>query len=230
MASDSARNSTATDGSEADGSETDGVTADSGVSGSSGADSGVRDKAPAVPEECRNEVAYCEVRSEVQSGDILCFKGKGWVSGAIRAMTRSEYSHVGLLYLFEGRKYCLEAVGHGVRLVLLSELVKRYHGGIDYFELRGATTEQRRGAISFGFQQLGKLYDKAGIVRFFWYLVSGKKPAAPEDDIWFCSEMVCEAYRRQEVELCPVSPSYTSPRDIARSERVTYRYTLKPDA
>jgi uncharacterized protein YycO len=190
--------------------------------------SSVKEKQPAVPEAVKEEVPYGAVRDDVQNGDILCFKGKGFVSGAIRTLTKSEYSHVGLLYLFEGRKYCLEAVGHGVRLVLLSELVKNYHGGIDYFETLDVTKDQRCGAISFGFQQLGKLYDKAGIVRFFWYIVSQQKPAAEVDDIWFCSEIVCEAYRRQQVDICPTVSSYTSPHDIAKSSRVRYRYTLKP--
>jgi uncharacterized protein YycO len=196
----------------------------------SAVDSSVRERQPAISEGNKEEVPYGAVRSEVQNGDILCFKGKGLVSGAIRTLTKSEYSHVGLLYLFEGRKYCLEAVGQGVRLVLLSELVKSYHGGIDYFETLDVTNDQRCGAISFGFQQLGKLYDKAGIVRFFWFIVSNGKAAAEVDDIWFCSEIVCEAYRRQQVEICPMVSSYTSPHDIAKSSRVRYRYTLKPGA
>ena len=182
----------------------------------------------AVPEEAKTEVPYAAVRDEVQNGDILCFKGKGLVSAAIRALTKSDYSHVGLLYLFEGRKYCLEAVGQGVRLMLLSELVKSYHGGIDYFEPIEVSTKQRCGAVSFGFEQLGKLYDRAGIVRFLQYIIMGEKPAAVADDFWFCSEIVCEAYRKQGVELCQMVASYTSPNDIATSARARYLYTLKP--
>lgn len=188
-------------------------------------DEGRKDEGKVV--ESKEEVAYGEVREEVDNGDVLCFKGSGFVSAAIRAMTKSEYSHVGLVYLFEGRKYCLEAVGTGVRLMLLSELVKHYHGGIDYFEMRGVTREHRCQAISFGFQQLGKLYDRAGLFRFFWYIMTKKKREANLDDVWFCSEIVAEAYGRQGVEICGSTASYTSPSDIACSERLLYRYTIK---
>jgi uncharacterized protein YycO len=170
---------------------------------------------------------YGEVRDEVQNGDVLCFSGRGFISTVIRKMTRSEYSHVGLVYLFEGRKYCLEAVGSGVRLALLSELVRRYDGEIDYFEMLDVTKDQRCKAIGFGFQQLGKLYDKPGLFRFFWYLVTGRKPKAALDERWFCSEIVAYAYGCQGIELCPVTADYTSPNDLANSKHLNFRYNIK---
>lgn len=186
-----------------------------------------RRSAPPPGEAVQQPVSYSEVKFEVREGDILCFSGAGFLSAAIRKLTKSQYSHVGLVYLFEGRRYCLEAVGSGVRLVLLSELVRRYDGGIDYFEMLNVTPDQRRQAISFGFQQLGKLYDKDGILRFLWYVLTGRKRRVALDDNWFCSEMVAQAYSRQGLALCSRSVTYTSPNDIALSERVAYCYTIK---
>ena len=94
-------------------------------------------------------VGYTRARSAFQSGDVLLFRGRGIPSFLIRMVTRSPYSHVGLVFLYVGHVYCLEAVGSGVRLTLMSEEMRRYHGGIDYYEVTRATPEQRDGAVAF---------------------------------------------------------------------------------
>lgn len=179
---------------------------------------------PLGPRETR---PYQEIRGDLRAGDLLCFRGAGLISGTIRWLTNSTYSHVGILYLFEGRRYCLEAVGSGVRLALLSELVRHYQGGIDHFELVDATEEQRCGAISFVFQQLGKLYDKDGLLRFLGFLITGKKNRPSRAQRWFCSEIVAEAYRRQGFAFSRSAAAYTSPSDIAASTRLRFRTRIK---
>ncbi|MFN7965627.1 MAG: YiiX/YebB-like N1pC/P60 family cysteine hydrolase [Acidobacteriota bacterium] len=158
---------------------------------------------------------------------MLCFRGRGVVSMAIRRLTKSQYSHVGLVYTYEGRVYSLEATGAGVRLALMSELVKRYHGGIDYFQIEGLTPEQRRTAISFGFQQLGKAYSHRGIIRFFRFLLAGNRERKRSRGSWFCSEIVAEAYRLAGSDLHRRSSAYTSPGDLAASPRVQFAFRIK---
>ncbi len=170
---------------------------------------------------------YASVRQDFALGDVLLFRGRGLSSQAIRLLTRSPYSHVGLVFPYEGRVFCLEAVGVGVRLILTSEVVRRYHGGIDYYEVPGAASEQRHGAIAFCFAQLGKLYDRPGILRFFFAILFNRKPAVREDQAWFCSELVAAAYRAQGLALAPVSSAYTSPADLALSSELKLRYVLK---
>lgn len=173
--------------------------------------------------------AYRDARASFTSGDLLCFRGRHLPSRVICLLTRSEYSHVGLVYRFEERVYCLEAVGTGVRLIIMSELVRRYPGGIDYYAIPDATTTQRRGAIGFAFQQLGKLYNHAGLLRFLSFLLLGRQARrrARERAQWFCSEMVNEAYRRQGLALAPTTSAYTTPRDLASSPRVELRFRVK---
>jgi uncharacterized protein YycO len=168
-----------------------------------------------------------EARSQFREGDVLCFRGRGFVSWCIRMLTRSDYSHAGMVFLYEGRVYCLEAVGDGVRLMLMSQLMRRYEGGIDYFEV-DAGAPARKHALSFGFRQLGKLYDTAGIVRFLWMLITRSADAARRDEHWFCSELVAAAYREAKEPLVEMPESYTSPSDLAQSQRLTLRYALKP--
>lgn len=167
-----------------------------------------------------------EMRRSFRDGDLLLFKGKGLISTIIRAVTRSPYSHAGLVYTFEKRVYCIESVGTGVRIILLSELVKRYHGGIDYFEV-DVSARQRRRAVSFGFQQLGKFYDKLGLIRFAAALLWDKKAVSARDDRWFCSELVAAAYELQGAPLTTQGDAYTSPSDLAMSPRVKLVCTLK---
>ncbi|OFV82504.1 MAG: hypothetical protein A2Y78_15185 [Acidobacteria bacterium RBG_13_68_16] len=170
---------------------------------------------------------YGSARRDFHLGDVLLFRGRGLSSQLIRILTHSPYSHVGLVFPYQGRVFCVEAVGVGVRLILMSEVMRRYHGGIDYYEVPRAAPDQRDGAIGFCFQQLGKLYDRPGIFRFLIAILLNRKPAVRADQAWFCSELVAAAYRAQGLALAPVSAAYTSPADLAVSPELKLRYVLK---
>lgn len=185
---------------------------------------------PKRPVEREAARAYGECRPEFRTGDLLCFRGRGIASFLIRAFTRSWYSHVGLVYWHQGRNFCIEAVGVGVRIVLVSELQRRYHGGIDYFRVRDSDEPQREKAVAFCFAQLGKLYDHVGIWRFIVAIVFGKVAAVRRDEQWFCSELVAAAYEDAGLPLTAKDESYTSPQDLAASPQVAYSFTVKPDA
>jgi uncharacterized protein YycO len=194
----------------------------------------VATRLPEVPPEKKR--SYGDVRRELANGDLLCFRGAGLLSGTIRWITKSAYSHVGIVYVFEERRYCLEAVGSGVRLALVSELVKHYEGGIDYFEMPQASAQQRNGAISFGFAQLGKLYNTDGILGFIRFLLTGRKGrrrrrrGGGNSDRWFCSEIVTEAYARQGIKFAAKHSSfYTSPSDVAESDHVRFVCRIKKE-
>src|SRR5262245_20541475 len=148
------------------------------------------DKAPV---EQRN---YDQARPDLTTGDLLCFRSTDIDARIIRFLTRSQYSHVGMVFLYEGRVYVLEATSRGMQLVLLSRRAKFYNGGIDYFRIEGVTEEQRRGAVGWAFQRLGMPYNFMGIVRFLWFLLSGSKERIRQRNGWFCSEIIAEAYRR----------------------------------
>ena len=171
--------------------------------------------------------SYGVARPELASGDVLCVRGRGLVSWLIRRLTRSAYSHAGLVYRFNQRVFCLEATGIGVHLILLSELVKRYHGGIDYFAVPAADATQPERAIDFAFGQLGKLYDHAGMLRFLWFLVGGAKRRSRERSFWYCSEIVAESYRQAGVVLVERRAGYVSPADLAASSRLHFEFRIK---
>lgn len=171
--------------------------------------------------------AYEDARGRFSEGDLLCFRGRGFVSATIRLVTRSAYSHVGLVHVFEGHVYCLEAVASGVRLCRMSEEVRRYAGGIDYFEVAAASEAQRRGAVGFAFQQLGKPFDFVGLARFFFRLVLRVRLRARADDHFFCAELVARAYARQGVHFAERPAVWTSPSDLAASSHVRLLFRIK---
>lgn len=74
---------------------------------------------------------YSEVRSRIQSGDILAWSHYDWSTWydikvqAVRMGTESEYSHVALARVMDGRVWCLESVTPLVRCVPLSNLIEK---------------------------------------------------------------------------------------------------------
>lgn len=182
---------------------------------------------PASPPVRAEARTYSSVRGDFRTGDVLCFRGRDLASWIIRWLTHSPYSHVGLVYELEGRVFCLEATGIGVHLILVGELVRRYHGGIDYFQMLDVTDEQRASAIHFGFGHLGKPYDRWGLVRFLWFLASGRKHRSRERSYWYCSEIVAEAYRVAGAPFVQGRVGYVSPADIAASPRVKFEFRIK---
>lgn len=60
--------------------------------------------------------------SQYASGSLLAWKPNSLIGHAICWLTKSEYSHVGILWKFHGRYYVLEAIWNGgVRVRLLQE-------------------------------------------------------------------------------------------------------------
>jgi hypothetical protein len=167
------------------------------------------------------------IRSEMRNGDVLLFRGRGWLSWLIQKVTHSVYSHAGVLFRYCGRVYCLEAVGKGVRLAPVSRLVDHYPDGIFFCSL-GATEPERESAIDFGFQQLSLPYDVLGLVRFALALIFCTRRPVDDAEHWFCSELVAAAYAKAGYPLTPCLPCYASPADLINGEKLQLRGRLTP--
>ncbi len=179
---------------------------------------------------------YEEYRGQMQNGDILLFKGKGWLSEVIKWKTGSAYSHAGLVAWWDDRLMVLEAVGAGVRATPISYNLKKYKGGIDYFRCTEDITDVlRSGMLSFAQKQLGKEYDLGRLFGFFIKLMRNQPlqetETATVPSTFFCSEYVAEVYEQAGYDLVPSrSSQYTSPDKLADSKLVEFVGTLKePD-
>ena len=75
-----------------------------------------------------------------------------------------------------------------------------------------------------------KLYDRTGLWRFLFALLTGRRPRVREDQLWFCSELVAAAYGHQGLALVPESSAFTSPADLALSPVLALRCIVEREA
>jgi len=123
---------------------------------------------------------------------VLLFKGRGFMSAAIRWQSRSIYSHAAI-QLRDGS--IIESwQGDGVRQKLLTDWK-----GIDAFDIVNAPNIgielDEDGCEEFLRAQIGKDYDYSSVLRF----VSRRKGGNPNR--WFCSELVFSALGYAGVDL-----------------------------
>lgn len=72
---------------------------------------------------------YTEYRNNIRTGDILAWsnRARGSIgSNIVRLFTESEYSHVGMAYIYKGRVFVLEAIYPCIRIVPLGNLLPCY--------------------------------------------------------------------------------------------------------
>lgn len=143
---------------------------------------------------------YTAVRSHIQSGDILAWshrKVKSWYDFKVmmvRLFTMSEYVHVGVAWVYNGRIFVIESVIPYVRIVPLSNLLPCYviHTNTKW----KPETEQRAMDLVglAGYSQLEAV--KA--------LFSANK----DPNKWECAELVQELYKCDGIDLnCKAIPS-----------------------
>lgn len=176
----------------------------------------------------RDMSKYEAIRPKLDTGDIVLFSGSGFISRLIQMISKSKWSHVGMviksaewdmLLLWESTTLSkikdIESrkQTQGVQLVPLSERIKCYKEGcVAFRRLIGGTEEQRLDMQSklkdFRSEVKGRNYEESK-----WELFRAAYDGAwglNEADLssLFCSEMINEAYRRMGlIYPDPVSPS-----------------------
>ena len=69
---------------------------------------------------------YAEYRPNLKSGDVVAWSSKGFKPSLIRYFTKSEYTHVGIVWTYRGRVFVIEQVFPEARIFPLSELLPFY--------------------------------------------------------------------------------------------------------
>lgn len=54
---------------------------------------------------------YASARGNIKSGDVLAWRGEGWISDFIRRVTGGDYSHVALAWWYQGHLYVIQSQG-----------------------------------------------------------------------------------------------------------------------
>ena len=174
--------------------------------------------------------AYDAVRAELQTGDLVFCCGSYFFAGVIQRLTRSVWSHVGIVYRDEQlqRVFILESrAGVGVRLVPISKYLRDYHGRRQPY--RGQIVigrlnplpdaEHVRRAVSFGMDLLTRPYDNVEVLRIA-VRIAFRIGRRTRDRKFICSELVDECFRVAGVRFAR-SDNYISPQDIWRDPLVT---------
>lgn len=126
---------------------------------------------------------YQDARLKIKSGDVIAWTHKSFASfydlqvQAVRFFTRSEYSHVGIAYVLNGRVFVLEAVSSGVRMVPLSKYQPFFWIPVaSHFD---EVTEEA------AFEKLGEPYSKIEAIKAFF-----TKLSVGSNGVWECAEYV----------------------------------------
>lgn len=156
---------------------------------------------------------YSEIRNKLKTGDIILFSGKGLISAGIMAMTRSPWSHVGMVLklpeydfiviwesttLSKAKDLRSDSFKKGVQIVPLSERFKGYDGKAAVRRLLDADLDgsETDALMEFRKEVAGRDYeeDKLELFNSAWDGPFGGN----EEDLssLFCSELVAEAYQR----------------------------------
>ena len=140
---------------------------------------------------------------------VLLFKGRGFVSWAIRWQTRSGYSQAALL--LDDNQTVIEAwQGAGVRVKQMDDWKD-----VEAFEIAGITSDQVKIAQGFAADQVGAGYDWWSVIRFI------TRENLPPNRKWFCSELVFEALRTAGIRLLErIDASEVSPALLSLSTRL----------
>lgn len=133
----------------------------------------------------------CHKNRDFRNGDIILHTSKSNQSKMIQEITGSKYSHVGIIYIKDGKTYVMEAV-QPIKLTPIDEFIKR---GVNskYTVLRYTeklSDNQMNRMYNYASKQLGKRYD----LKFQW-----------SDESMYCSELIFKIYDNAGIVLCDIN-------------------------
>lgn len=178
--------------------------------------------------EALTPVSYADLRPTLKSGDLLFASGDYWVSRAIRKVTGSPWSHVGILFHVKAldRVLLLESVEDmGVRFAPLSKYFEDYERGRGYrgqivvARVAGLRPAQFHDVAAHGIDALTRPYDKDEIAKILARVALGRG-RWKRDREYICSELVAECFARAGVAFDLDRRGFISPENIWRDGRV----------
>lgn len=180
-------------------------------------------------------IPYEKIRDHLRTGHIFFSSGSYAFSGAIQKLTKSTWSHVGVIYKDEelGRVLVLEAEPSvGIRLIPLSNYLKNYKGTKRAYKGQIAIAQVNvplekkalNKGISFGLDELTRPYDNFEIFRIFlriMFHISKRE----KNKSYICSELVRDIFVKAGV-VVQYKDTYISPDNIWTDDRVALKYRI----
>ena len=180
---------------------------------------------------------YEDIRHQLNTGDLVLFRGESLFSRLIQRATRAAWSHVALVMRLPEYDYLAlwESTGlgsvpdmrsgevtRGVQLVPLSARVRSHAGAIAVRRLEGVTLglHERTALMELRRELRGRPYEQS-LVSLVRAAYDGAAGANAEDlGSLFCSELVAEAYQRLGLLGDGVPSSEFTPADFSAHSRL----------
>lgn len=179
---------------------------------------------------------YDKIRSKMKTGDIISFSGKGRTSNIIKWSTKSDISHVGIVFDTQlgktPRVLLMESTNmnniadaktgefiKGVKLQQLSSRINSNEGQVYWQKLNvsiGADAEDKMLNWLLSAHAKKVPYDTiqaigAGVDLLDWMPGIENEP---DFSSLFCSELVCKALQLADVVCQSLNPSEQTPADV----------------
>lgn len=134
---------------------------------------------------------YSQARSQIKSGDLLAWRGRGPIAWLIRTVTGGSWTHVGVAWWLHGRLFILEAKeGSGVQIRAASAAFP-----FDWLALGFDWSEK---VEQFALSRLGKPYS------YIDALQAGLGFPLTQEG-YICSEYAAELFRRMDARASLLS-------------------------
>jgi hypothetical protein len=174
---------------------------------------------------------YLDVRKEIRAGDVLLFRGQGFLSRVICWVTHGKYSHSALVMpAWHDRLLVMQAEATGVEISPASKAVDRYAGKVDWWALAEEAHQQLKSEkfLDALLAPVGKPYDFLGVIGLglLKLLHLNKQMPARKPSSYFCSDYVAEVLSKGGIDMGSMVTSNTVPSDFASCGLFVYRGTL----
>jgi hypothetical protein len=171
-----------------------------------------------------SNVKYQEIRDQIQTGDILLFSGRRWLSHVIEGISHSHYSHVAFLTKWGDRIIAMQSDLRGVEVIPASMLVCKYEGKVEWWRLGDAHRHHfnSRDFLDRALTLIGIRYGYLSLAWLGLRMLAGwtvkPKNSHLRPSSLYCSSFVSYCYNNEHIAInAKAGVDGTSPSDFALS-------------
>ena len=167
----------------------------------------------------------------IYNGDILFCSGTSPISKEIKRVTKSEYSHVGLLFTYtvgtQRVVFVIEAINPVITIVPLEQYFtnykqtgKPYPGKLFLGRLHGGLTLEQSAKIHFeAVKHVGKGYDNASILKQAFNYFFKTELQDEDQHRLICSELVALVYKAAGIPMLKDDCGFYTPGSLGADSK-----------